>query len=248
MSLFSSAFDASAGAGPSFSSSSKSTNSQKKRKRPSLNDGVDKNGQIRSTTANLQKLMKKVDGLQSGDRPQGSRGEGREDIGSISTKAGKKSRKGGDHDPELDEDDDRTHTPRTKPSAKGKNVDSPAGKKVKGDKKESASTTKQDGSTPKKGAQGSGLEPAELPLPHTIRHEDTAESEGLTKMQRDMKAKLEGARFRSVPLNSFRYQTILMRIRWINEQLYSTPSTEAVAMMQKDPKIFSDVSSLPLLN
>jgi hypothetical protein len=29
--------------------------------------------------------------------------------------------------------------------------------------------------------------------------------------------------------------------RWINEQLYSTPSTEAVAMMKKDPKIFADV-------
>jgi hypothetical protein len=33
--------------------------------------------------------------------------------------------------------------------------------------------------------------------------------------------------------------------RWINEQLYSTPSTEAVAMMAKDPKIFSDVSTVP---
>lgn len=31
--------------------------------------------------------------------------------------------------------------------------------------------------------------------------------------------------------------------RWINEQLYSTPSTDAVAMMQKDPKIFSDVGN-----
>ena len=31
--------------------------------------------------------------------------------------------------------------------------------------------------------------------------------------------------------------------RWINEQLYSTPSTEALAMMRKDPKIFTDVSS-----
>lgn len=28
--------------------------------------------------------------------------------------------------------------------------------------------------------------------------------------------------------------------RWINEQLYSTKSTDAVAMMKKDPKIFAD--------
>ncbi|TXT13517.1 hypothetical protein VHUM_00884 [Vanrija humicola] len=42
-------------------------------------------------------------------------------------------------------------------------------------------------------------------------------------MQRAMKAKLEGARF-----------------RWINEQLYSTASGDAVAMMAKDPKIFAD--------
>ena len=33
-----------------------------------------------------------------------------------------------------------------------------------------------------------------------------------------------------------------LTVRWINEQLYSTPSTDAVAMMQQDPKIFSDVS------
>lgn len=31
--------------------------------------------------------------------------------------------------------------------------------------------------------------------------------------------------------------------RWINEQLYSTKSTDAVAMMKKDPKIFADVST-----
>lgn len=32
--------------------------------------------------------------------------------------------------------------------------------------------------------------------------------------------------------------------RWINEQLYSTKSTDAVEMMKKDPKIFADVSRL----
>ena len=37
-------------------------------------------------------------------------------------------------------------------------------------------------------------------------------------------------------------------VRWINEQLYSTPSTEAVVMMKKDPKIFADVSWQVLLS
>lgn len=51
-------------------------------------------------------------------------------------------------------------------------------------------------------------------------------TEGLTKMQQQMANKLEGARF-----------------RWINEQLYTTPSTQAVEMMKKEPKIFEDVST-----
>ncbi|ORY31362.1 methyltransferase-domain-containing protein [Naematelia encephala] len=68
--------------------------------------------------------------------------------------------------------------------------------------------------------------PAELPLPHDISKslpKTSSAEEGLTNLQQGMKAKLEGARF-----------------RWINEQLYSTKSTEAVEMMKKDPKIFAD--------
>jgi len=62
MSLFSSSFEGSASAGPSFQSkSATSGGGGGKRKRPSLGDGG-KDGQIRSTTANLQKLMKKVEG------------------------------------------------------------------------------------------------------------------------------------------------------------------------------------------
>jgi ribosomal RNA-processing protein 8 len=57
-----------------------------------------------------------------------------------------------------------------------------------------------------------------------ITNGDSGGGAGLTKMQKDMKAKLESARF-----------------RWINEQLYTTKSTDAVDMMKKDPKVFSDV-------
>ena len=150
--------------------------------------------------------------------PKRGNGEGGEAIGVISRKKARKSF--GD-----EEEEDTPRKPKFEPKVKNmkgkKNEDSPAGKNSKTDKSEE---------TPKKHKSGSKVEPAELQLPHTIRadHEDSKEDEGLTKMQKDMKAKLEGARF-----------------RWINEQLYSTPSTEAVEMMQKDPKIFSDVSLLP---
>ncbi|WWC70827.1 uncharacterized protein I206_104779 [Kwoniella pini CBS 10737] len=67
--------------------------------------------------------------------------------------------------------------------------------------------------------------PVELPIQTIPTSEGKLKvgGEGLTDMQSKMQAKLEGARF-----------------RWINEQLYSTPSTEAVEMMKKDPKIFAD--------
>jgi ribosomal RNA-processing protein 8 len=151
--------------------------------------------------------------------PKRGNGEGGEAIGVIPKKKARISF--GD---EEEEDTPRKTKFEPKPNGKAKkNEDSPADKKSKTDK---PSKDKQE--TPKKQkSSGSKIEPAELQLPHTIRadQEGSKEDEGLTKMQKDMKAKLEGARF-----------------RWINEQLYSTPSTEAVEMMQKDPKIFSDVS------
>jgi len=236
MSLFSSSFEGASTAGPSFQSKNTGgTGGGGKRKRPSLGDGKD--GQIRSTTANLQKLMKKVesgDGSTASPRvkssagkakiPKRGNGEGGEAIGVISKKKARKSF--------GDEEDDtpRKHfkdTSGNKEKSK-KNDDSPAGKKIKASNMK-AKDNDDTPQKPKKSASSSSskIEPAELQLPHTIRpdHDDSAGNEGLTKMQKDMKAKLEGARF-----------------RWINEQLYSTPSTEAVEMMQKDPKIFSDVS------
>nr|ODN79219.1 ribosomal RNA-processing protein 8 [Cryptococcus depauperatus CBS 7841] len=71
-------------------------------------------------------------------------------------------------------------------------------------------------------------EPVQLPIPSQVKSTGTKKlkvsGEGtMTDMQKNMQSKLEEARF-----------------RWINEQLYSTPSAEAMAMMQKDPKIFAD--------
>lgn len=189
MSLFSSAFNSSAGAGPSFSAPAKGQSGQKKRKRPST-DGkddishVDKDGQLRSTQANLQKLMKRVDAFSAPSR------EGGENMGAIK----KKKNKGKKEHSRVEMD-----TPRKS---------SPAAIKAKNSREERALHSSATTSSPKVKPReskplkesGAGVEPAELPLPHKIKTQahDSGEEEGLTKMQRDMKAKLEGARFRSV--------------------------------------------------
>jgi ribosomal RNA-processing protein 8 len=197
MSLFATSFSTGE-AGPSYQSTStpgtgKKTNTQK-RKRPSLGDGKD--GQIKNTEANLQKLMKRVEG---GERKKGKgkgNGEGGETIGFVGKKRVRGRKSGGvDEGDEMDMDME-VSTPNIKSKNKNgdKNVgtDSPApGKKQKANK----STPSEE--TPQKAKGGSKVEPAELPLPHTIRPDDKSDqAEGLTKMQRDMKAKLEGARFR----------------------------------------------------
>lgn len=245
MSLFSSSFEGSSSAGPSLSKSN--TNGGGKRKRPSLGDGKD--GQIRSTTANLQKLMKKVEGGNvaspkprpgNGKVQKRGNGEGGEAIGVITKKKARKSFGDEEEDtPRKSKFESKGNDIKGKKNdgngngnGNGKKTDqSPASKKSK--TMTDKTKEKEKDETPKKSSKsGSKVEPAELQLPHTIRadHEGSKEDEGLTKMQKDMKAKLEGARF-----------------RWINEQLYSTPSTEAVEMMQKDPKIFSDVSISSIL-
>ena len=198
MSLFATSFS-SGDAGPSYQSTSTSGGSKKtntqKRKRPSLGDD-----KIKSTEANLQKLMKRVEGSGGGGEKkskgkgtaQGNK-EGGESIGFVGKKRVRGRKSGG-----LDEDenDEEISTPKIKSATAFKNVDSPApGKKQKANK---STPPKSQEDTPKKSkGTASMVEPAELPLPHTIRPDDKSDSgEGLTKMQRDMKAKLEGARFR----------------------------------------------------
>lgn len=247
MSLFATSFS-SGDAGPSYQSTSASGGSKKtntqKRKRPSLGDD-----KIKSTEANLQKLMKRVEGSGGGEKKGKGKGtaqgnkEGGESIGFVGKKRVRGRKSGG-----LDEDENESEvsTPKIKSKAGDKNVDSPApGKKQKANKSTPSKTHEE---TPKKfKGSASMVEPAELPLPHTIRPDDKSDSgQGLTKMQRDMKAKLEGARFRSVYVSLLSGYGDRADNRWINEQLYSTPSTEAVAMMAKDPKIFSDVSLILL--
>jgi hypothetical protein len=50
--------------------------------------------------------------------------------------------------------------------------------------------------------------------------------DGLTPLQRKMKEKLSGARF-----------------RWLNEQLYTTPGNKSFKLFQEKPELFDEVSN-----
>lgn len=50
---------------------------------------------------------------------------------------------------------------------------------------------------------------------------------GLTPLQRKMKEKLSGARF-----------------RWLNEQLYTTPGNKSFELFQEKPELFDEVKNL----
>ncbi|KAK8858525.1 hypothetical protein IAR55_002752 [Kwoniella newhampshirensis] len=226
MSLFPSAFDSSL-PGPSKAISTTSLPGSKshKRKRPSTShDGKD-DQLLRSTQANLERLMSKIE---KGNLKE--KDEGREGMGAgLSKKAKKKARQNEDREMEggigdtprsKGRDGARSHDTQNPASAFKETPKSKDQKEQKKDK-ESKAVIRQSGSKKK-------LEPVELPFPTTTlvspKGAVKVGGEGnLTEMQAKMQAKLEGARF-----------------RWINEQLYSTPSAEAVAMMKKDPKIFAD--------
>lgn len=188
MSLFSSSFET-AGAGPSFTAGTPNKNGTKgnKRKRPSGNEeDLRKQAQV-----NLEKLMKKVEGGKSLARNEGS-----EPMGVLGKKTKKKMR-------ESDTGSRHENSPgfARSPAASSSSVS--AGKKAK----KQLGSHAQNGDTPSKSPavelgsnSKSKPQPAELPLPHSISSNELSESvdeeEGMTKLQKGMKAKLEGARFR----------------------------------------------------
>ncbi|KAL1412931.1 25S rRNA (adenine645-N1)-methyltransferase [Vanrija albida] len=228
MSLFASAFDS--GAGPSRALSFGGSPAAKpgggnKRKRPSLGDG--KADQLRATQVNLEKLMSRV------ERGDVKEKQGAEGLGQLGKKA---KGKGKGQEQKQQQQAKPKQQPKQQPKgpkAQPKPDASPKAKKAKhdgkhdgkrdGGKQQKTSAPADKAAAPKAAApkpkpNPNRPAPVELPLPEVASTDDT-----LTDMQRAMKAKLEGARF-----------------RWINEQLYSTASSDAVAMMAKDPKIFAD--------
>ncbi|WWD04935.1 hypothetical protein V865_003006 [Kwoniella europaea PYCC6329] len=208
MSLFPSVFEGSA-AGPSKSLTSafaKPSKNNNKRKRPSLGGHHDES-LLKSTQANLEKLMSKLE-----------KGDIKEKIGTESMGGSSKKKKGNAH-VELKKGSKVVETPKGKDRSQ-----IPQNQSTPGSSKKEKSTPKNQQQPNKKSKEKS--DPVELPIPPVSSSSEgkiKVGGENLTDMQKNMQAKLEGARF-----------------RWINEQLYSTPSTEAVEMMKKDPKIFAD--------
>ncbi|OCF40200.1 ribosomal RNA-processing protein 8 [Kwoniella heveanensis CBS 569] len=289
MSLFPSAFDTGSAAGPSkgFSKSIPKTNTHtnpnssstksNKRKRPSNAGDVSVTGGranpsqgdlIKSTQANLEKLMSKIErgdfkekgadgregmglglgmgtgqgsggaGQRAKKNKQQQQNEGGAGAGAVHGK-GKGPR--GSDTPRSKEKKGSGHASATSPAKTGGGTGTPNTKTAKPTKgksdpsKNSSTPTSTSTKAMAKGntnaaqtqtqTQTQAFEPFELPIPSLSSGKVSVGGDvaGMTDMQRSMQAKLEGAKF-----------------RWINEQLYSTPSTDAVAMMKKDPKIFAD--------
>jgi ribosomal RNA-processing protein 8 len=176
MSLFASAFGSPAAA------SSRPTASPaggKKRKRPSTG----KDEQLRATQVNLAKLMEKVD---AGLPDKG----GKEQIGGGLGKKGKGKKK-------AEEEDEPA--PKKAKGKKGKNE--PKGPKTKWAESGDASGSGANNVAVAPSARFAGAkaargkpEPFDLPMPVVPKAEK--KDDGLTDMQRGMKTKLEGARFR----------------------------------------------------
>nr|XP_019045566.1 hypothetical protein I302_05956 [Kwoniella bestiolae CBS 10118]OCF24496.1 hypothetical protein I302_05956 [Kwoniella bestiolae CBS 10118] len=206
MSLFPSSFEGST-AGPSTSLTSAfskpSKNNNNKRKRPSTGGHHDAN-LLKSTQANLEKLMNKLE-----------KGDVKEKVGSESM-GGSSKKKRGNHAVEIQKG--KVETPKGKEKNQNKDRPTPALSKNEKPTPKNEKTPKQ-----KNKAKNVPIELPILPMSSSTEGKIKVGGENLTDMQKNMQAKLEGARF-----------------RWINEQLYSTPSTEAVEMMKKDPKIFAD--------
>jgi ribosomal RNA-processing protein 8 len=194
MSLFPSAFDTSKPlpfAGAPFYGTS--VNNPGKRKRPTT--GGQRDDQLRSTQANLEKLMSRVEkgGLKS-------KREGREAMGLGSGAGGGKSQKkdkkgvvaeraGVHYGKERDARHGAGPKEGTKRKREEQNVSFPKGGQSKGFKPAKVASSSKTGRPA----------PAELSLPHTISPAKTSgasDDKSLTDLQKGMKVKLEGARFR----------------------------------------------------
>jgi ribosomal RNA-processing protein 8 len=66
--------------------------------------------------------------------------------------------------------------------------------------------------------------------------------ENYTTLQKSMKDKLDGAKFRSVTISRYGHIMAEYASRMINENLYKAESSGAVQMMKEDPSIFSEVN------
>ncbi|ODN77582.1 hypothetical protein L202_04750 [Cryptococcus amylolentus CBS 6039] len=227
MSLFPSKFDTSfSGPTHAFLAAAKSGGKNApKRKRESTGNtntpgGKGQDAAVKQADANFEKLLKKF----GEEAVVKEKGEGKEGMGQLPGQGKKKKQR-----QEKVAEQSPAPSPAFKAGKGRKSVsafdDEPAPSPAKSQKKNKGDTPQGKKSKATPTTKAAKVDPVELPIP-SIPNAGTklqVGGEGMSDMQQKMQDKLGGARF-----------------RWINEQLYSTPSTEAVAMMKKDPKIFAD--------
>ncbi|TYJ58895.1 hypothetical protein B9479_000327 [Cryptococcus floricola] len=227
MSLFPSKFDTSfSGPTHAFLAAAKSGGKNApKRKRESTGNtntpgGKGQDAAVKQADANFEKLLKRFgDGAVVKEK-----NEGKEGMGQLPGQGKKKKQR-----QEKVVEQSPAPSPAFKADKGRKSVsafdDEPAPSPAKFQKKNKGDTPQGKKSKATPTTKAAKVDPVELLIP-SIPNAGTklqVGGEGMSDMQQKMQDKLGGARF-----------------RWINEQLYSTPSTEAVAMMKKDPKIFAD--------
>lgn len=218
MSLFPSAFDT-PGAGSSRPMSFGVSAGKKKKGKASLNDD-----KLRDTAINVQKLMAQVERGEINEKSTA----GSDPLGGFGGGAGggkKKKRRGSSasHDePPAGNKKQKKKAKSTLAALTGAMGDEEEGGAQREPAPKLAEAPK--GKKGKNRAKSNKEKEEHKPVVQKVQPKAKG-TEGLTKMQQQMANKLEGARF-----------------RWINEQLYTTPSTQAVEMMKKEPKIFEDVS------
>lgn len=194
MSLFASSFETGITAGPSTSlGQAGSGKKNNKRKRPSNTAGPANNDdQLRAAQKNLEKLMKAVEGGGLDDKPK-------RDGGHSSVKKPKQS---ATPQKQSMTPDKRSKQPQSSGKAnpgKKERQKSDAGLSSTSKKGESmlqATSTQGENGTPmSKKEKKKAKHAVEIPVPPSpaVKDEDAA---GLTSMQKGMKSKLEGARFR----------------------------------------------------
>lgn len=169
---------------------------------------------LRGVAVNVQKLMDQVERGEVKEKAAGKEG-----LGFGAAGSGRKKRRGShasDDTPSVPKKQKQKPKPKRK-SELAELTAAPAG----GDPAPRLAEAPKG----KKKAKKDHAPAMPAPKPKPVVQPKAKATEGMTKMQQQMASKLEGARF-----------------RWINEQLYTTKSTEAVAMMAKEPKIFEDVS------
>lgn len=190
MSLFPSAFESGVSKiSPALASAGKGVKKANKRRRSDVHTDLGQAQQVKQADANFEKLMRKFEG----EEPLGKE-EGKEGMGLMGKKKNKKnkSRQADDEDvvdciSKAKGNKPKSNQAKRNQAAKQDWIDTPPSKKSKVDK-----------ITP-----GSKPEPIQLPIPTPPPSKGTKLKVGgegnLTEMQKDMQAKLEGARFRWVP-------------------------------------------------